>query len=55
VGPCRAVRTIREVVDLTTRGRERAHGDAALEGATKQLWGADAREAAAADAELIHV
>jgi len=46
---------IREVVDLTTPLAERAYGDAALEAQQQHLWGLMREEAAAADAELIHV
>ena len=46
---------IREVVDLTTPLAERAYGDAALEAQQQHLWGLRREEAAAADAELIHV
>lgn len=46
---------IREVVDLTTPLAERAYGDAALEAQQQHLWGLLREEAAAADAELIHV
>ena len=46
---------IREVVDLTTPLAERAYGDAALEVQQQHLWGLMREEAAAADAELIHV
>ncbi|MAJ78840.1 ABC transporter ATP-binding protein [Sulfitobacter sp. TMED3] len=46
---------IREVVELTTPLAERAYGDAALEAQQQHLWGLMREEAAAADAELIHV
>jgi NitT/TauT family transport system ATP-binding protein len=46
---------IREVVELTTPLAERAYGDAALEAQQQHLWGLLREEAAAADAELIHV
>ena len=46
---------IREVVELTTQLAERAYGDAALEAQQQHLWGLMREEAAAADAELIHV
>ena len=44
-----------EVVELTTPLAERAYGDAALEAQQQHLWGLMREEAAAADAELIHV
>jgi len=46
---------IREVVELTTPLAKRAYGDAALEAQQQHLWGLMREEAAAADAELIHV
>lgn len=46
---------IREVVTLNTPLAERAYGDAALEEQQQYLWGLMREEAAAADAELIHV
>ena len=46
---------IREVVELTTPLAEGAYGDAALEAQQQHLWGLMREEAAAADAELIHV
>jgi len=46
---------IREVVELKTPLAERAYGDAALEAQQQHLWGLMREEAAAADAELIHV
>ena len=46
---------IREVVELTTPLAERAYGDAALEAQQQHLWGLMREEAAAADAEVIHV
>ncbi|UWR14829.1 ABC transporter ATP-binding protein [Sulfitobacter sp. M368] len=46
---------IREVVTLNTPLVERAYGDAALEERQQYLWGLMREEAAAADAELIHV
>ncbi|MBM1634436.1 ABC transporter ATP-binding protein [Sulfitobacter mediterraneus] len=46
---------IREVVTLNTPLVERAYGDAALEEQQQYLWGLMREEAAAADAELIHV
>ncbi|OUS20634.1 nitrate ABC transporter ATP-binding protein [Litorivita pollutaquae] len=46
---------IREVVDIDTPLSERRHGDPALEAAEARLWGLMRDEAAAADAELLHV
>ncbi|MBM1311129.1 ABC transporter ATP-binding protein [Sulfitobacter mediterraneus] len=46
---------IREVVTLDTPLADRAYGDAALEEQQQYLWGLMREEAAAADAELIHV
>ncbi|KIN76019.1 ABC transporter ATP-binding protein [Sulfitobacter mediterraneus] len=46
---------IREVVTLDTPLTDRAYGDAALEEQQQYLWGLMREEAAAADAELIHV
>ncbi len=46
---------IREVVDLATPLAERAYGDAELEKQQQHLWGLMREEAAAADAELVHV
>jgi len=46
---------IREVVALDTPLADRAYGDAALEEQQQYLWGLMREEAAAADAELIHV
>ncbi|MGB3246074.1 MAG: ABC transporter ATP-binding protein [Sulfitobacter sp.] len=46
---------IREVVEIETPLAERAYGDAALERQQQHLWGLMREEAAAADAELIHV
>ncbi len=46
---------IREVVELSTPLAERQYGDAALEAQQQHLWGLMRDEAAAADAELIHV
>ena len=46
---------IREIVDLTTPLADRAYGDADLEVQQQHLWGLMREEAAAADAELIHV
>ena len=46
---------IREVVELTTPLADRAYGDAELEQQQQHLWGLMREEAAAADAELVHV
>lgn len=46
---------IREVVELNTPLAERAYGDADLEVQQQHLWGLMREEAAAADAELVHV
>ena len=46
---------IREVVTLETPLADRAYGDTALEEQQQYLWGLMREEAAAADAELIHV
>ena len=46
---------IREVVELDTPLAERSYGDAALEAQQQHLWGLMRDEAAAADAELLHV
>ena len=46
---------IREVVELATPLADRAYGDAELEVQQQHLWGLMREEAAAADAELIHV
>ena len=46
---------IREVVEINTPLAQRAYGDAALENQQQHLWGLMREEAAAADAELIHV
>ena len=46
---------IREIVTLDTPLADRAYGDAALEDQQQYLWGLMREEAAAADAELIHV
>ena len=46
---------IREIVELSTPLADRAYGDAELEVQQQHLWGLMREEAAAADAELIHV
>lgn len=46
---------IREIVSLDTPLTERSYGDAALEEQQQHLWGLMRDEAAAADAELLHV
>lgn len=46
---------IREIVALDTPLAERAYGDAELERQQQHLWGLMRDEAAAADAELLHV
>ena len=46
---------IREIVALDTPLAERAYGDAELERRQQHLWGLMRDEAAAADAELLHV
>ncbi|MGJ8546497.1 MAG: ABC transporter ATP-binding protein [Sulfitobacter sp.] len=46
---------VAEVVEIDTPLAERAHGDAALERQQQHLWGLMRDEAAAADAELLHV
>lgn len=46
---------IREIVTLDTPLAERSHGDATLEAHQQHLWSLMRDEAAAADAELIHV
>lgn len=46
---------IREIVELSTPLADRAYGDAELEVQQQHLWGSMREEAAAADAELIHV
>jgi|TARA_R110002012_G_scaffold321482_2_gene549506 NitT/TauT family transport system ATP-binding protein len=46
---------IREIVELSTPLADRAYGDADLEVQQQHLWGLMREEAAAADAELIHV
>ncbi len=46
---------IREVVELKTPLAERSYGDAELEAQQQHLWGLMREEAAAADAELLHV
>jgi NitT/TauT family transport system ATP-binding protein len=46
---------IREVVSLETPLAERRYGDASLEAQQQHLWGLMRDEAAAADAELLHV
>lgn len=46
---------VREIVEIDTPLEDRHHGDAALEAQQKHLWGLMRDEAAAADAELLHV
>ncbi len=46
---------VREVVEIATPLAERTYGDAALEKQQQHLWGLMRDEAAAADAELLHV
>ena len=46
---------IREVVEIASPLANRAYGDATLEKQQQHLWGLMREEAAAADAELIHV
>ncbi len=46
---------IREVVEIDTPLAERSYGDVALEQKQQHLWGLMRDEAAAADAELLHV
>ena len=46
---------IREIMEIETPLSERQYGDAALEEQQQHLWGLMRAEAAAADAELIHV
>ncbi len=44
-----------EIVEIDTPLTERAHGDPTLDAQQKHLWGLMRDEAAAADAELLHV
>ncbi|MBD3664550.1 ABC transporter ATP-binding protein [Sulfitobacter aestuariivivens] len=46
---------VRDVVEIDLPLAERAHGDAMLERQQQHLWGLMRDEAAAADAELLHV
>jgi NitT/TauT family transport system ATP-binding protein len=46
---------VREIVQIDTPLEQRAHGDAGLERQQQHLWGLMRDEAAAADAELVHV
>lgn len=46
---------VREIVEIDTPLEDRTHGDPALDAQQKHLWGLMRDEAAAADAELLHV
>ncbi len=46
---------VREIVEIDTPLEDRAHGDPVLDAQQKHLWGLMRDEAAAADAELLHV
>lgn len=46
---------VREIVEIDTPLEDRAYGDPALDAQQKHLWGLMRDEAAAADAELLHV
>lgn len=46
---------VREIVEIDTPLGDRAHGDPVLDAQQKHLWGLMRDEAAAADAELLHV
>lgn len=46
---------VREIVEIDTALEDRTHGDPALDAQQKHLWGLMRDEAAAADAELLHV
>ncbi|MCL4134949.1 UNVERIFIED_CONTAM: hypothetical protein GTU68_010439, partial [Idotea baltica] len=46
---------VREIVEINTPLEARAHGDPDLDARQQHLWGLMRDEAAAADAELIHV
>ena len=46
---------VREIVEINTPLEDRTHGDPVLDAQQKHLWGLMRDEAAAADAELLHV